>query len=984
MLIITKENNSIKVVGQNNPTYPYSGTLVYPLNSVTVVTDQSDMAVFRSALNNDVLFTGLIENITIAGSTVTKEDIGTKFGQIANSSGSGGGGTGGAVDSVNGQAGTVVLTASDVNAYSKTESDAKYATKGEIPSTDNFATKEELAGKADTSSLDNYLLKTDAQSTYETISGAQGKYQAKLTAGTGIEITGENVINVTLDTNIYQVVESLPEDSINPNKIYLVLNSESGESDLYIEYLYVNNKWEKIGEYKADVDLTPYLTKADAANTYQPKGEYLTSIPEEYVTDTELEGKGYALNTSLEAEVTERQKQDSALGGMIAGETQAREQAITNLTATVQGKLDTATYNSEKATFETKENAAATYQPKGSYLTSIPEEYVTDTELNEKGYATQDWVTEQGYLTEHQDISGLATKEELNGKQNTLVSGTNIKTINSQSLLGEGNIEITVQGGGITDAPNDGKLYGRKSEQWTEVVIPDTSNLATKAELGAKLDTATYNEEKATFALKTEIPNVSNLATKQEVTEGLAGKANTSDLSNYLTTEAAQSTYATKGELGAKLDVETYNSEKATFALKSELPDTSDFITKATADETYQPKGEYLTSVPDNYVTDEELNGKGYATTEQLNAKQDALVSGTNIKTVNGNSLLGSGDITIEGGTGSGVKEWDFAQLQSDAEYRTNFITNAKASDIVNNVSYQSTTYDHCSILCIKGSTYTLLLNIVSNPMIAPLTVVENNALITSAINIYPIVDNTLSDDSINPVQNKVIKAELDKMASAKNHDLSTYGGAINAGDTLTNVGSYKVPKSFVCVYTDMLNVIAIGMNAEGKDIVINLKNENVEGTWKWNVKSEIEIGGGTGTSYTAGNGINISEENVISVDSVALDIPTRQTGEKGTTNNFIYSDSGNGQYRAVSAVSIGTFNKKLMVRGRYWGQSDNSSINLSVAAIPEASSNTNGLLSINDKSKLDTLQTEWFGTQSQFDEIVEKDNNTLYFITEE
>ena len=87
MLIITKENNSIKVVGQNNPTYPYSGTLIYPLNSVTVVTDKSNMAVFRSALNNDVLFTGLVDDITIDGSPVTKEDIGNKFGAISNSGG---------------------------------------------------------------------------------------------------------------------------------------------------------------------------------------------------------------------------------------------------------------------------------------------------------------------------------------------------------------------------------------------------------------------------------------------------------------------------------------------------------------------------------------------------------------------------------------------------------------------------------------------------------------------------------------------------------------------------------------------------------------------------------------------------------------------------------------------------------------------------------------------------------------------------------
>lgn len=35
---------------------------------------------------------------------------------------------------------------------------------------------------------------------------------------------------------------------------------------------------------------------------------------------------------------------------------------------------------------------------------------------------------------------------------------------------------------------------------------------------------------------------------------------------------------------------------------------------------------------------------------EIIDDKQDNLVSGTNIKTINGNSLLGSGDITISGG----------------------------------------------------------------------------------------------------------------------------------------------------------------------------------------------------------------------------------------------------------------------------------------------------------------------------------------------
>ena len=43
-------------------------------------------------------------------------------------------------------------------------------------------------------------------------------------------------------------------------------------------------------------------------------------------------------------------------------------------------------------------------------------------------------------------------------------------------------------------------------------------------------------------------------------------------------------------------------------------------------------------------------NGADMALASDVTAKQDKLVSGTNIKTINGTSILGSGDITIEGG----------------------------------------------------------------------------------------------------------------------------------------------------------------------------------------------------------------------------------------------------------------------------------------------------------------------------------------------
>ena len=62
---------------------------------------------------------------------------------------------------------------------------------------------------------------------------------------------------------------------------------------------------------------------------------------------------------------------------------------------------------------------------------------ITGITMNGASKGTSGVVDLGTVITEHQDISG---------KQDTLVSGTNIKTINNESILGEGN--ITIEGGG--------------------------------------------------------------------------------------------------------------------------------------------------------------------------------------------------------------------------------------------------------------------------------------------------------------------------------------------------------------------------------------------------------------------------------------------------------------------------------------------------------------------------------------------------------
>ena len=86
-------------------------------------------------------------------------------------------------------------------------------------------------------------------------------YQKKLIPGAGIEITEDNTINVTLDNSIFKVVDEFPEtpDAKDAGKIFVVANPEGESGNSFVEKIYVDGKWETVGEFKPEVDLTPYL-----------------------------------------------------------------------------------------------------------------------------------------------------------------------------------------------------------------------------------------------------------------------------------------------------------------------------------------------------------------------------------------------------------------------------------------------------------------------------------------------------------------------------------------------------------------------------------------------------------------------------------------------------------------------------------------------------------------------------------------------------
>lgn len=121
--------------------------------------------------------------------------------------------------------------------------------------------------KADQGVTDAANAKKAADNAATAAAGALAEAQKKIAKGGLKTINGQSLEgsgNIELDFTVAEVVTALPDiKSAVKTKIYLVATADSTESNnTYGEYIKVTvggtDKWEKLGEYKASIDLTPY------------------------------------------------------------------------------------------------------------------------------------------------------------------------------------------------------------------------------------------------------------------------------------------------------------------------------------------------------------------------------------------------------------------------------------------------------------------------------------------------------------------------------------------------------------------------------------------------------------------------------------------------------------------------------------------------------------------------------------------------------
>ena len=179
---------------------------------------------------------------------------------------------------------------------------------------------------------------------------------------------------------------------------------------------------------------------------------------------------------------------------------------------------------------------------------------------------------------------------------------------------------------------------------------------------------------------------------------------------------------------------------------------------------------------------------------QDISGKQDKLVSGTNIKTINGNSILGSGDLTISGGGGSisvatystlgGIKPWCSTTGASTYNGTNSYATSPAINSATTtsgrfypictdkngrayvNVPWTNTTYSNIAVMSSGGS---------------------SNGDGSSASYLYSILTNNSST-------NKKLKIFCRRITNAFN---STTAHSIS----FTNVSFDKVPYIAIGVY---------------------------------------------------------------------------------------------------------------------------------------------------------------------------------------
>ena len=185
------------------------------------------------------------------------------------------------------------------------------------------------------------------------------------------------------------------------------------------------------GTYSKPSTGIPKTDLASAVQTSLGKADTaLQNIPSEYVTETELAGKGYATTSALSSGLSGKVDKVSgkqlstedfttALKNKLQGLSNYDDASVNAAIAGLQQQLNTLTSGNASAAIESFNEIIAFLdgvkdtQDLAGIIASIEQQIAAKANASDIPTKVSQLTNDKGYLTSHQDISGLATKTEL-------------------------------------------------------------------------------------------------------------------------------------------------------------------------------------------------------------------------------------------------------------------------------------------------------------------------------------------------------------------------------------------------------------------------------------------------------------------------------------------------------------------------------------------------------------------------------------------
>lgn len=465
------------------------------------------------------------------------------------------------------------------------------------------------------------------------------------------------------------------------------------------------------------------------------------------------------------------------------------------------------------------------------------EEEVEFEELNLSDYALASAIP---------DVSNLATKTELAAVEAEIPDVSDLAT----------KAEVQAATGMIPDISN---LATKSELSAVEAEIPDISDLATKTELNAvdaKVD-----------AVSAAIPDISNLATKAELQEV---EAEIPDISNLATKTEVQTVDAKIDAVSAEIptlpqeeEVEFEELDLSNYALASAIPDVSNLATKSelAAVEAEIPDVSNLASktyVDESIAAIPALSGTDGVTVEDNVVSLDNpvnLVAGDNVNiTVSGDDVIISaqgGSASYTAGNGIDITN-DTISIDSTVALKTDI------PDITNLATKSEVQAVEAEIPVVTGfATKSELATVEAEiPTLPSEEEVEFEELDLS--------DYTLAS-AIPDVSNLATKAEV-QAATGMIPDVSNLAtkSEVQAVDAKVDAVSASICDTEDVVFKEIV-LSDFALASAIPQIELN-SNDQVTA-----IDGHTIAGGGSGTSYTAGAGIDIINNEISVDDTVAL-----------------------------------------------------------------------------------------------------------------